>query len=120
MIIKNQPVCRIIGKPFMLPQYDAADNLIILDGKLVSMPTADLAEVLKFFILRGIPRDKYTRVDAIHATSTYMSLVRMRDNQIELADEDYKWLVNKLNDDSCGVRMFAIDQTIIVDALRVE
>ncbi len=116
--IDNQPICKIVGKPFMLPQYDDSDNIIIVNNRIVSKPESSLVEILKFFVLRGIPRDKYTKQDAIHAASTYMSLVRVKDSQVELSDEDYKWLLAKLNLDDCGVRMFAIDVVAIIEACK--
>ncbi len=113
-----KPVLRTVGKPFNLPVFGLNDEPVVVDGKLLTEQVASLPILLSYFVLRGLPRERYTKNDAIHASDTYPRLREAKDGIIELPDDDYEWLKSKLNDDACGVRMFTIDQPMVMAALE--
>ena len=117
--IKLSEIARLTGKAFKLPKFDEDESLVLDENSIPkTYPTTSLLEVLEYFVLRGQPRDKYTKLDALRTGNIYRSLKAAKGKDIlELDEEEHKWLKAKLSDDSVGVRMFTHDVGTILDAL---
>lgn len=117
--VKLVEVTRLTGKPFKLPKFDDEENLILDDGGVPeTYTTKSLIDILEYFVLRGQPRGKYTKLDALRTGNIYRSLQAARGKDIlELDEPEHDWLKSKLGDDAIGVRMFTHDVQIILDAV---
>lgn len=125
--VKLEKVVRITGKPFRLAQFDAEDRIKTKTaergGQQVEeadvLVTTSLIDILEAFILQGIPRDKYTKNDAIRIGNIYPALKEAKKNGHVLAidEAEHDWLKAKVGDDSIGVRFFTYDTQVILDAL---
>jgi hypothetical protein len=117
--IKLQEIKTLTGGSFSLAKFDENEQ-IVKDEK--GMPetyfTSDMLEIIEYFVLRGLPREKYTRVDGIRSANIYKAIKNAAGNEILVVDdEDHKWLQNKLEDDNIGVRMFTHNLPAIIDAI---
>jgi len=120
--VKLVEVTRLTGKPFGLLEFDENDEVVLdKERKPVLKRTKNLLDVLEYFILRGLPRDKYTKLDALRVSNTYRSIQEARKNSngiLELDEPEHDWLKSKLNDDAIGVRMFTFDAPALVEAVE--
>ena len=117
--IKLSEITRLTGKPFKLPEFDEDESLVLDENSIPkTYPTNSLLEVLEYFVLRGQPRDKYTKLDALRTGNIYRSLKAAKGKDIlELDEPEHDWLKAKLGDDNVGVKMFTHDVQIILDAV---
>ena len=124
--IKLEPVKTLTGSPFAFPQFDEEEKPKVKQNdkgvdELDLMHTTGLLDILEYFILRGIPNDKYTKKDAIHVGNVYRFIQIARKDKtsiLEIGEDDHDWLKAKLNDEAIGIRMFTKNSAIITDAVE--